>query len=102
MRDVISSDFTPERVLGSGIFVGISFPLAYPTGEDFMRDLVKFVKTPLKKTLVKAMLTDRKRNEDNTYSSRGTNKQSSLDAFQRRESVPLPLTPAVIIIGRPS
>ena len=28
--------------------------------------------------------------------------QATLDALQRRESDPLPLTPAVIIIGRPS
>ena len=68
----------------------------------FYERLVKLVKTPLKKTLVKAMLTDRRRNEDNTYSSRGTNKQSSLEALQRRESHPLPLTPAVIIIGKPA
>ena len=66
----------------------------------FYERLVKLVKTPLKKTLVKAMLTDRRRNEDNTYSSRGTNKQSSLEALRRRESHPLPLTPAVIIIGK--
>ena len=37
-RDVISSDFTQERVQGSAIFVGISFPLVHPTGEDFMKD----------------------------------------------------------------
>lgn len=37
-RDVISSDFTKERVQGMAIFARISFPLAHPAGEDFMRD----------------------------------------------------------------
>lgn len=37
-RDVISSDFTKERVQGMAILARISFPLAHPTGEDFMRD----------------------------------------------------------------
>ena len=55
------------------------FPSYIPLGRILWKIKVKLVKTPIKKTLVKVMLNDRRRNEDNTYSSRGTNKQSSLD-----------------------
>ena len=55
------------------------FPSYIPLGRILWKIKVKLVKTPLRKTLVKVMLNDRRRNEDNTYSSRGTNKQSSLD-----------------------
>ena len=48
----------------------------------FYERLVKSVKTPFKKTLVKAMLTEEK-NEDNNFSSRGSSKLSPLDVLQR-------------------
>ena len=40
------------------VFVGSSFDLAHPTVGEFYERFVKSVKTPLKKTLGKAILTE--------------------------------------------
>ena len=64
---------------------------------------MKSVKTPLKKTLVKVMLTDRRRNEDNvtlTVVEAQINSRP-LTHCSDDTSDSLTLTPAEIIIGRP-
>ena len=54
-RDVISSDFTQERVQGSAIYsLEFHFPSYIPLGRILWKIKVKLVKTPLKKTLCKS------------------------------------------------
>ena len=98
--EVISSDITQERVQDSGIRWKFICPRASHWG-GFYERLLKSVKTPLKRTLGKAILTEDEMRTTLAVVEAQKNSRP-LTHCSDNTSDPLPLTQAKIIIGRPS